>query len=216
MEHAAVARVATAMVGGSFDPVHLGHLHLIHAVLSHAGYRRFVLVPVAINNFKQSRHLASPQDRFNMLRLAAKSYASLYPDDPRCSLIVDPMELERGGVSYTSDTVEQIYRKYPVEGKLGLVIGDDLLDGLASWHHFDELKKVVTFVVVRRNAERPQTPDPSLDLRMVDEPLFEDSSSRIRQALASLKKNEPMPLEIRNLMPMEVAWYVEEHRLYRH
>lgn len=88
MEHAAVMRLATAMVGGSFDPVHLGHLHLIHSVLTSTGYRRFILVPVAKNNFKQEVQLASGLDRFEMLRLAVKAYPSLYPDDPKCLSLI--------------------------------------------------------------------------------------------------------------------------------
>ncbi|MCI6673436.1 MAG: nicotinate (nicotinamide) nucleotide adenylyltransferase [Sphaerochaetaceae bacterium] len=216
MEHAAVMRLATAMVGGSFDPVHLGHLHLIHSVLTSTGYRRFILVPVAKNNFKQEVQLASGLDRFEMLRLAVKAYPSLYPDDPKCSLIVDPMELERGGVSYTSDTVAEIYQKYPVDGKLGVVMGDDLLPGLPKWHDFDELRKVATFVVARRESAEPVWNGPDIDLKYIHDSLFSDSSTEIRDAIGALRRHSAMPEVIRALMPKEVADYVETHRLYRH
>ena len=216
MEHAAIMRLATAMVGGSFDPVHLGHLHLIHSVLASTGYRRFILVPVAKNNFKQDAQLASGRDRFEMLRLAAKAYPSLYPDDPKCSLIVDPMELERGGLSYTSDTVSAIYQKYPIDGKLAVVMGDDLLSGLPKWHDFDELCKVVTFIVARRTEDVPQWKGGDIDLKFIHDRLFCDSSTEIREAIGALKRHSPIPQVVRALMPKEVADYVELHRLYRH
>lgn len=208
-------RVATALMGGSFDPVHLGHLHLIHEVLRATGYRRFILVPVLKNNFKQDRIPAPGKDRYEMLRLAVKAYPSLYPKDPKISLVVDPMELERGGISYTSDTVDAVYRKYPVDGKLGLVMGDDLLEGLPGWHDFDSLRDVVTFVVVRREPKPVAWNGPEIDMRLVDAPVFEDSSTDIREAIGSLKKNAPLPRIVRALMPEEVADYVEKHRLYR-
>lgn len=214
MEHAS-QRLATCMVGGSFDPIHLGHLHLVHSVLTNTGYRRVILVPAFINNFKQDRRMAGAGDRWAMLKLAVKAYDSLYPNDPKHSLLADAMELERGGISYTSDTVAAIYRKYPVDGKLGVVIGDDLLSGLTGWHDFDTLRKTATFVVARREDVAPKWDGPDIDLRFIHDELFSDSSTDIREAVGALKWKAPLPRIVRNLMPKEVADYVESHRLYR-
>jgi nicotinate-nucleotide adenylyltransferase len=203
------------MVGGSFDPVHLGHLHLVHTVLTTTGYRRFVFVPVAQNNFKREARLADASDRIAMLRLSFDAYRRIYPDDPPCELVLDDCEIERGGVSYTYDTVKALYLRYSVKGRLALVMGDDLLPGLRKWHEFEALKDLVSFVVIRRDSEAPPFGDCFIDLEYVDNAVFEDSSSRIRESCASLPDGKPLPGEIRSLMCEEVAEYVENHRLYR-
>jgi len=203
------------MVGGSFDPVHLGHLHLVHTVLTQTEYRRFIFIPVAINNFKQQNHPTSSIHRLEMLRLSCDSYRTVYPDDKPCSLVVDDSELKRGGISYTYDTVKQLYLTYSVKGRIALVMGDDLLDSLRDWHEFSALKELVTFVVIRRSNEAPSFFDPTMDLRYIDSTVYEDSSSSIRNQLGALRPAEEMPCEVRNLMCKEVARYVDEHRLYR-
>ncbi len=96
-----------------------------------------------------------------------------------------------------------------------MVMGDDLLQGLARWHNFEVLRKEVTFVVARREEDPPAWNGPEIDLRYIPSLLYPDSSTRIRDAIRNLKKHEPLPLQVRNLMPKEVAEYVEEHRLYR-
>ena len=125
-----VKPVATAMVGGSFNPVHLGHLHLIHTVVTSTRYHRFIFVPVAQNNFKRDASLAAAHHRLAMLHLSFASYKGLYPDDPPLELVSDACEIERGGVSYTYDTVKHLYLTYSIRGRLGLVMGDDLLSNL--------------------------------------------------------------------------------------
>jgi len=203
------------MVGGSFDPVHLGHLHLVHTVLNATNYRRFVFVPVAQNNFKPQARLASAKDRVAMLRLSFKAYRGLYPDDPPCELLLDECELHRGGVSYTYDTVKHLYLQYSIKGRLGLVMGDDLLPDLPKWHEFESLKELVSFVVIRRDAKATVFKDYFVDLSYVDNALFDDSSSKIRAACARLGEDEPLGDDIRSLMTKEVADYVQQNKLYR-
>ena len=89
------------MVGGSFDPVHLGHLHLIHSVVTSTHYRRIILVPVGHNHFKPDARPVSVHHRLAMIDLSIASYRSLYPDDPEIDLVVDDCELQRTGPSYT-------------------------------------------------------------------------------------------------------------------
>ncbi|WP_320127929.1 nicotinate (nicotinamide) nucleotide adenylyltransferase [uncultured Sphaerochaeta sp.] len=210
-----VSVVPTAMVGGSFDPVHLGHLHLVHTVLNSTNYRRFIFVPVALNNFKRGARLANAEDRLAMLRLGFDAYRRLYPEDPECELLVDDCELKRGGVSYTYDTVKHLYLQYSIKGRLGFVMGDDLLPGLHKWHEFDALKELVSFVVIRRDASAPEFKDSSLDLEFVDNAVYDDSSSEIRMACANLSGDELLGEEIRSLMCEEVADYVQQNKLYR-
>jgi nicotinate-nucleotide adenylyltransferase len=209
--------LSTAMIGGSFDPVHLGHLHLIHCVVEHTDYQRIILVPVALNNFKQDEQRpASAVDRLAMLRLAIGQYREIYPQDREFELAVDSCELERGGVSYTYDTVRYIYEAYPVDGSIAVVVGDDLLDGLSRWHRFSELKEIVTFIVCRREtvASIAGMPD-GVTVRYIDNAVKEDSSTDIRRRLSELPSDGDFPMDVASLMPGKVAEYVQERHLYR-
>lgn len=210
-----VKPVPTAMVGGSFNPVHLGHLHLVHTVVTSTRYRQFIFVPVAQNNFKRDASLVEAHHRLNMLNLSFAAYGRLYPEDPPITLVSDPCEIERGGVSYTYDTVKDLYLKYSIRGRLGLVMGDDLLSDLPKWHAYEEMKELVSFVVIRRDKEAKPFHDYAVDLEYIDNARVEDSSTAIREACASLGRDEPLPQDIRSLMSEEVADYVQQNRLYR-
>ncbi|MDD3058513.1 MAG: nicotinate (nicotinamide) nucleotide adenylyltransferase [Sphaerochaeta sp.] len=207
--------VPTAMVGGSFDPVHLGHLHLVHTVATTTPYRRFIFVPVARNNFKQEARTADAEHRMRMLTLGFASYREYYPDDPELEFVFDECELKRGGISYTYDTVKHLYLHYPIKGRLAVVMGDDLVQSLDKWHAYEQLKELVSFVVIRRNSLQSSFADPGADLQYLDNPLLEDSSTRIREALMALDEGQSLSAEIASLMPEEVASYVQDHRLYR-
>ncbi|MEA4859499.1 MAG: nicotinate (nicotinamide) nucleotide adenylyltransferase [Sphaerochaeta sp.] len=207
--------VPTAMVGGSFDPVHLGHLHLVHTVAASTVYRRFIFVPVARNNFKQEARTADANHRMNMLGLAFAAYRQHYPDDPELEFVFEECELQRGGISYTYDTVKHLYLHYPIKGRLAVVMGDDLVQSLDKWHAYEQLKELVRFVVIRRNSAQSFFADPGADLLYLENPLLEDSSTKIREALMALGEGQLLSPEIASLMPEEVASYVHVHRLYR-
>ncbi|NBK21584.1 MAG: nicotinate (nicotinamide) nucleotide adenylyltransferase [Spirochaetia bacterium] len=210
-----VKPVATAMVGGSFNPVHLGHLHLIHTVVTTTRYRRFIFIPVSQNNFKRDASLADAHHRLAMLHLGFSAYGRLYPDDPPLELVSDACEIERGGVSYTYDTVKHLYLQYGIRGRLGLVMGDDLLASLDTWHEYDKLKELVSFVVIRRDKEATPFHDHAVDLEYIENMTVDDSSTAIREACALLHDDEALGEDVRSLMPEEVASYVQQNRLYR-
>ncbi|MDC7231397.1 MAG: nicotinate (nicotinamide) nucleotide adenylyltransferase [Sphaerochaetaceae bacterium] len=207
--------VPTALVGGSFDPVHLGHLHLVHTVASSTAYRRFIFVPVARNNFKRNANPASAEHRMEMLRLGFDAYPGLYPEDPEMEFIADDCEINRGGISYTYDTVKHLYLQYNIKGRLAVVMGDDLLGDLQKWHAYEQLKELVTFVVIRREGENAPFNDLAADLVYLENPRVEDSSTQIREAAGILGEKDSLPKHISQLMPEEVAHYVESFRLYR-
>lgn len=210
-----MAAEPTAMVGGSFDPVHLGHLHLVHTVVASTSYRRFIFVPVARNNFKQDANPADAVHRMKMLRMGFDAYASMYPDDPPIELIAEDCELKRGGISYTYDTVKYLYLHYPILGRLAVVMGDDLVSSLHRWHAYEQLKELVTFVVIRREGSVVRLDDLGADIVYLENSLLEDSSTRIRNGCRELGESDELGEKIARLMPGEVARYVQEHRLYR-
>ena len=142
----------TAILGGSFDPVHLGHLFLLHCAVSMTDYKSFLIIPAKVSNFKQDNSpKATDEQRLEMLRLALCDYHDLYPQD-KADISISAMELERGGVSYTSDTIRILKEKLGA-GRIGMVMGDDHIEGLSRWHDFSYLMDNVEFLICRRNPE---------------------------------------------------------------
>ena len=138
-----------AMFGGSFNPVHNGHIELAKAVHEQAGYDKVLFVPAYHSPFKDLPSGASDEDRLCMLRLALEGFDWAFIED---------CELKRGGVSYTYETVEFLVQKYTAsgeydekrDGKLGLVIGADLAAGFTRWHRAEELAAKVDIILARR------------------------------------------------------------------
>ncbi len=197
----------TAMIGGSFDPVHLGHLFLLHCAVSMSDYSSFILIPAKVSNFKQSsRPQASDQDRLEMLRLAVEDYRDLYPEDRDVDISVSTMELERGGVSFTSDTIRILKERLGLE-RIGMVIGDDHLEGLSRWHDFEYLRDNVEFLVCRRSQEGTNwdlIPEGVCYRRLEPETVAPQSSSAVR---SDLQKNE-------DFLSRRVREYVKAKDLY--
>lgn len=198
--------VKSAMFGGSFDPIHLGHLHLIHNVFEKTRYKKFILVPLFANKFKEGYTTSEAQYRLDMIDLSLKDYKKIYPNDKEIEIIVEPCELERGGFSYTDDTVNYLYEKYQFDSKLGLVIGDDLVDSLSKWKNFNLLKEKVKFVICNRSNKKIQLDN--IDCEIIDNVIFEDASSTIR---ALVKENK----DFSSLVSPGVFSYVKQHELYR-
>ena len=143
-----------ALYGGSFDPVHLGHLAVLHNALKSTNYSLFLIVPAKLSNFKQTNTpKASAEDRLQMLRLALEDYKELYPQDDAEKINISTIELERGGVSYTYDTVMEVKKLYGITDRLGLIIGDDQIPQLTNWYRYEDLKNEVEFIICRRNPD---------------------------------------------------------------
>ena len=130
--------------GGTFDPVHHGHLLLAEAALEQLDLDRILFIPAALSPFTQDRPPgASPEQRLRMLRLATAS-------EPRFE--VDDRELHRDGPSFTLETVRSLLGDHPGVRFL-LLIGADNLGDLHQWHGIDELSNLVDFAVLDRNGD---------------------------------------------------------------
>ena len=134
------------LYGGSFDPVHLGHLLVAQAALEEMRLDRIYFIPAAQSPFKPERKLTSDKMRLQMLRTALAG---------RTQCEVDPQELERGGVSYSIDTVRE-YRKRFAGAELFYLIGGDHVAQLPKWRDANELAQRVTFLVIPRPGEPAQ------------------------------------------------------------
>lgn len=130
--------------GGSFNPVHYGHLNVAKTAIAELGLDRLVVVPANVSPFKVGDdHTPMLWDR---LALVKATFA------PLPEAVVDERELRRGGVSYTIDTVRELAAENP-EAELYFIIGEDSVEGLSKWKDYAELKQLVTFKVYPRTKE---------------------------------------------------------------
>ena len=194
--------------GGSFDPVHLGHLHLASCCCEQAGLAEVWFVPTAHQPFKTAGPKASNEHRLAMLELACQDH---------CQFQVKRLECDRGGVSYSVDTLEAIRTAEPT-AELFFLMGADTLADFPAWHRPAEICRLATPLVVRRgetsgpNFEvlRPFVSKKRLDqiyANQVEMPPMPVSSSQVRSLIASGRSWQ-------ELLPREVADYVRTHQLY--
>jgi len=188
--------------GGSFNPVHAGHLLVARAVAEAAGFERVVLVPSASPPHKPAAaDLADARHRAGMCQAVAAC-------DPLFE--VETLELDRSGPSYTIDTARELKRRGWT--KVAWLIGADMVPLLPKWHKPHELLAEVELVIAHRpghTIDWQNLPEPFrlLKRQVVPAPLIEISASTIRQRVAAGRS-------IRYLVPPEVEQYIADHRLY--
>ncbi len=131
-----------AILGGSFNPIHLGHLAVADEVCTSLGYEKVLFVPSFVPPHKQMNNQISAYDRAKMVELACE-------DDERFEL--EDCEIQRGGTSWTYDTICFLEKKYSPKEKIGLIIGTDLFSTFHLWNHAKELSEKCQLIL----AERP-------------------------------------------------------------
>ena len=183
-----------AILGGSYNPVHIGHLYLADSVLAAFDYNRVILVPAFQSPFKIGNETASPKDRMDMLM------ASI-PGDPR--LAIDDCEINREGVSYTIDTLKDIIHRYKPQGKPGLIIGDDLVSTFKEWRNPDEIAEIADIII----AKRLSVQDFPYPHRVLNNEIMNISSSEIREKIAKAEA-------WRYLIPSGARYIIESRSLY--
>ncbi|MCZ0756952.1 nicotinate-nucleotide adenylyltransferase [Anoxybacillus sp. J5B_2022] len=180
--------------GGTFDPPHNGHLLMANEVLHALMLSEIWFMPNHIPPHKQHEQVTNSDDRLHMLKLAVA-------DHPQFK--IETIELERGGASYTYDTMRQLKTMYPND-EFYFIIGADMVEYLPHWYCIDELVQLVTFVGVKRPGFSLRTPYPIVEVEI---PEFAVSSSLIRERVKQGKS-------IRYLVPECVRQYIEGKRLY--
>ncbi len=192
-----------AVLGGSYNPIHIGHLMLADAVALRYGYDTVAFVPAFLSPFKDGHSGCTAEDRLAMVKLAIADNPAFY---------CEPCEIRRQGVSYTIDTLKFLKKKFPqCEGKIGLIIGDDLLEGFSGWREAEYIPDYADIIVGNRIIDRYSTEQAAsagkLPHLRVDNALLPVSSSGIRAAIQEKKS-------WRYLVPSAVYSYIKEHKLY--
>jgi nicotinate-nucleotide adenylyltransferase len=196
---AAPRALRVGLFGGTFDPVHNAHLALAHAALAAFELDQLRWIPTGMP-WQKERAVTPAAHREAMVRLAIA-------DEPR--FVLDRIEIERPGPSYTLDTVRALAAAYP-DTDWVLVIGQDQYAGLHTWRDWRVLLSLVTLAVANRpgpvRAVAPEVQRHSH--RAVPLPMLDISSSDIRQRVGA-------GADISHLVPPQVARYIETHHLYR-
>ena len=185
------------LFGGSFDPVHCGHLLVAQAACEELNLTRLHFVPAAQSSFKPDNVPAEAGQRVRLLRLALAG---------RTCCEIDQQEIRRGGVSYTIDTVRDYADRFP-RAMLFYLIGADHVPTLPKWREAEELARLVEFVIIPRPGEHPAPlPAPFRGKQLAGFPLGV-SSSQVRERVRA-------GLSLRGLVPEAVAEAIANSRLY--
>jgi len=194
------------VLGGTFDPVHNGHLIVAEEVKTWLNLAEIIFVPAGQPWLKVDRPISPAEHRLQMLRLALA-------DKPHFKL--STVEIERAGPSYTIDTIAELQDKLDNGDGLFFILGWDSLAGLPQWREASRLIKLCHLVV----APRPGSPRPNLKaleasipgisqrVMLMDKPEIDISALAIRDRVAQ-------GLSVRHLVPEPVNRYIKQHKLY--
>ena len=177
-----------AIYGGTFDPIHKGHLHVIEQVILQGMADRILLIPAGQPMLREAQPVATGAQRREMCVQALNDL----PAEISKQVEVNPIEILRSGPSYAIDTVDAVAQTYP-DAEILMIVGTDAFAKIAQWHRSDELRDKVDFLVI----DRPEFPgDATVDIGALN-----ISATQIRAG------------ELDALSP-HVATYIKEHNLY--
>ncbi|RIX59423.1 nicotinate-nucleotide adenylyltransferase [Paenibacillus nanensis] len=189
------------IMGGTFDPIHIGHLIAAESAREQAGLDEVWFIPTADPPLKDRAPRAAAEQRYEMVRLAVESNSRFRVLD---------IEKKRGGVSYSIDTVTELRKQYPGH-TFSYIIGSDRMNDLPRWHRIGELSKLAGFIGLERPENTLQLDGlPSYlreTLQLVRMPQIGISSTELRERLAG-------GLSVRYLVTEPVFDYIRRHRLY--
>ncbi len=197
------------LFGGSFNPVHHGHLMAAQSALETFDLGQVWFVPSRVAPHKTQSPRSDPGHRLAMLRLATEHNLDFEVCDD---------EIRRGGVSYTVDTVERLRNRHP-DTRFFFIVGSDTLADLHEWRHIDRLLTLCDFVTIAR---------PGFDLSTLDanalnlpppwpEKLLARAAAGVRMDISSsdIRHRVAEGMSIRYMVPPEVEMYIAEHVLYQ-
>ena len=190
--------MATGILGGTFDPIHIGHLITAQSVLEKRNLDKIIFIPAYISPHKQDMDNSESVHRLNMLELAVEQNEKFSVMD---------YEIRKKGVSYTIDTIKELKKTYE---DLELIIGYDNLVVFDKWYQPDEILKLCKLIVMRRLTDTKHLGKNKYfeDAQILDTPTLEISSTDIRDRV---KHNQ----SIDYLVPEKVKEYIYNNGLYK-
>jgi nicotinate-nucleotide adenylyltransferase len=193
------------VLGGTFNPVHLGHTTMAEFALDEFGLDRLVFIPTGHPPHKQDSMIASPEHRFNMLLYAC--------DDMRME--VSRIELERAGYSYTVDTLQQLKAGYPGDTELYFVVGGDTLKDIINWREPQRVIQLCTFIAYPRDdIGFAQTQAHAAALEAMGGRVLLSKSICPAISSTEIRERAAMGLPLTGYVPPGVEEYIRTHRVY--
>ena len=215
-----------ALLGGTFNPLHIGHCMLADTVVRELGFDKVLFVPTYIPPHKVLNSPVSPEQRLNMVRAFCDSAAI----DGKRYFEAEPCEIERGGVSYTIDTLRYVIDSYKLDERPAFIMGEEVAAQFDKWNNSEGVASLADLIIARRHPDNngvdvsgfSNTPsgayledykDESLlenfpyKYTMLQNPIFPVSSTEIRSRIANGKS-------FRYLVPESVFNYICENNLY--
>lgn len=195
------------ILGGTFDPFHFGHLSIAEAAIREFDLAEIILLPTKVQPFKIGREMACEEDRVNMVRLIAEE---------KKQFRVSTIEAYSEQVSYTYKTLKLLQREYP-EDKFYFIMGTDSFLTLEEWYKGKDLLREFAFIIgIRPGYKVSETESTAkrlrakydADIQMLHNQIIEVSSTEIKNNIRSGKS-------IKNLVPLQVERYIDEHGLYK-
>jgi nicotinate-nucleotide adenylyltransferase len=194
------------VLGGTFDPIHIGHLILAEGARDALQLERVVLIPAGQPPHKHSIRVTAPHHRLQMVRLAIAGNGHL---------AISHVDLDRAGPSYTVDTIRLLQEAWGPDARIHFLIGGDSLSELPTWYQPERLIEICQVVAVPRPGYDPdldaldrEIPGAADRVRVLHTPLVDLSATEIRDRVRNHRS-------IRYLVPELVEQYIYRHRLYR-
>lgn len=184
------------VLGGTFDPIHNGHLYLAKKVMRRFCLDKIIFIPTYLTPHKTGRKITPTQHRYNMVRLALSGIKNFEVSD---------IEIKRKGKSYSVDTLRQLRKRFGPKTEIFFITGSDSLKDLDKWKGLDEILKLCRFVVVER-------PGFDIDSPMQGFIIVNINAKNI--AASAIRKSLKNGRSITRLVPAKVKAYIKSHGLY--
>lgn len=195
------------IMGGTFDPIHYGHLFIAETALDKLNLDKIIFIPTGIPPHKKRSLITDSFKRVDMVKLATKKNSNFE---------VSNIEVNKEKTSYTIDTIKDLKNYYNNKVDIFFITGDDAFVNIETWKRYDELLKSTNFIVMTRSINNSKLLDEKIELyrtkynanvTKVEIPILEISSTDVRERI---KKNN----SIKYLLPEEVEKYIFENKLY--
>jgi nicotinate-nucleotide adenylyltransferase len=196
--------VRVGILGGTFNPPHLGHLVCAQEAYLQLALHQVMLIPARIPPHKPVEEEPGAEHRLALCRLAAQG------DD---RLIVSDIEIRRSGPSYTVDTLKELHSSTP-DNELFLIVGGDIAAGLPTWHEPEQVLSLATLAVARRKGTSRATVDKALHKLRGGQRAQFFRMPRIGVSSTMIRRRVHAGLPIKYLVPDAVAGYIHDHGLY--
>lgn len=211
-----------AILGGSFNPIHKGHLYLAQQVKEKLGYEKILFVPTFVSPFKQRQLEISDKERLDLIKKAIR---------PQKAFHIDCFEMKKKGLSYTYDTVLHLSKKYKKQlaketetkyQKIGLIMGFDLLEDFHKWHNYKALAEKVHFIIAKRNLLPESTNKNDNEKEILAQKALDSfpfsyellGNEYIAVSSSEIRKNIRDKKDWQNLVPKEIIPYIIKKGLY--